>query len=148
MQIKNKTYEYLDGSKLKAGVVVTRWNNEITDKLLENALEMLGKNKLSEKNIRVVKVAGAVEIPFALQKLARTKKYDFLIALGCIVKGDTPHFDYVCKMAQEGTLKVMLEDNIPIGFGVLTVNNLEQAKQRIHVGGEAVLAAIELALLK
>jgi 6,7-dimethyl-8-ribityllumazine synthase len=103
MQIKNKEkkniYKYLDGSKLKAGVVVARWNGEITDKLLESALQSLSESKINKNNIRVVSVAGAVEIPFALHKLAKSNKYDFLVALGCVIKGDTPHFDYVCKMA-------------------------------------------------
>ncbi|MBI2631199.1 6,7-dimethyl-8-ribityllumazine synthase [Candidatus Nomurabacteria bacterium] len=148
MQIKSKTYKYLDGSKLKAGIVVARWNNQITDELLKSALVTLKKSKVSEKKQKIISVAGSVEIPFALHKLARSNKYDFLIALGCVIKGDTPHFDYVCKMAQEGVLEVMLEDNIPVGFGVLTVNNLKQAKARIHVGGEATLAALELALIK
>ena len=150
MQIKNKekNKKYFNGRKLKVAVVLTRWNSKITDKLLENALQTLKKCKMTEKNIRVIQVSGAVELPLALHKLALSKKYDFLVALGCIIRGDTPHFDYVCKMAQEGILKVMLEDNIPIGFGILTMNNLEQAKQRIHVGGEAALAALELSLLK
>lgn len=147
MQIKNKTYKYLDGRKLKAGIVVARWNKEITDKLLDNALEALEKSKLNPKNIKIIRVAGAVEMPFALHQLAKSKKYDFLVSIACIIRGDTPHFDYVCKMAQEGVLKVMLEDDIPVGFGVLTMNNLEQARVRIHVGGEAVLAALELSLL-
>ncbi|OGI95022.1 6,7-dimethyl-8-ribityllumazine synthase [Candidatus Nomurabacteria bacterium RIFCSPLOWO2_01_FULL_42_17] len=150
MQIKNKTKnkKYFDGSKLKAGIVVARWNSEITDELLVNALKTLKESKLSEKNIKIVRVAGAVEMPFALHQLAKSKKYDFLVAIACIIRGDTPHFDYVCKMAQEGVLKIMIEDNIPVGFGVLTMNNLEQAKVRIHVGGEAAEAALELALLK
>ncbi|MBI3888746.1 6,7-dimethyl-8-ribityllumazine synthase [Candidatus Nomurabacteria bacterium] len=149
MQTKNKqkniTATYLDGSKLKACVVLTRWNSEITDGLLVSALLALKKCKLSDKNIKIVHVSGAVELPFALHKMA--KKYDFMVALGCVIRGDTPHFDYVCKMAQEGILKVMLEDNIPVGFGVLSVNNLKQAKVRLHVGGEAALAALGLALL-
>ena len=152
MQIKNKQknniYKYPDGSKLKVGIVYTKWNSEITDKLLAYALDTLAKSKVGTKNIKVVHVAGAVEMPFALRRLARSKKYDFLVALGCIIRGETPHFDYVCKMAQEGILKVMLEDNIPVGFGVLTVNNLKQAKARIHVGGEAVLAGLELSIMK
>ncbi len=161
MQIKNKQKEivkYLDGSKQKACIVVARWNSEITNKLLENALLVFKKCKVPEKNIRVVSVAGSVEIPFALHKMAQLKKparpngrsvgYDFLVALGCVIRGETPHFDYVCKIAQEGVLKVMIEDNIPIGFGVLTMNNLAQAKKRIHVGGEAAIAALELSLLK
>ena len=148
MQIKNKKYKYLDGSKLKAGIVVARWNGEITDKLLESALEALEKSKVNSKNIKVVSVAGAVEIPFALHKLAKSKKYDFLISIACVIRGDTPQFDYVCKMVQEGVLKIMIGDNIPVGFGVLTMNNLEQAKERIHVGEEAVLAALDLSLIK
>lgn len=148
MQIKNKTHKYLNGSKLKGCIVVARFNNEITDKLLQNTLRILKKCKMDNKNIRVVRVAGSIELPFALHKMALTKKYNFLVALGCIIRGETPHFDYVCKMAQEGALEVMLEDDIPVGFGVLTVNNLKQAKKRIHMGGEAALAALELGLLK
>ncbi len=128
--------------------MVARWNNEITNKLLQSALFAIKKCKILKKNIKVVHVAGAVEIPFALHKMALTKKYDFLVALGCIIRGETPHFDYVAKMAQEGALEVMLEDNIPVGFGVLTVNNLKQARDRIHVGSEAALAALELSLIK
>ena len=151
MQIKNKTYEYHDGSKLRICIVLTRWNYEITERLLESALEALQKCGLNKKNIKIVRVAGSVEIPFALHKLAKlsaTKKYDFFVALGCVIRGETPHFDFVCKMAQEGILKVMLEDNIPVGFGVLSVNNIKQAQARYHVGGEAALAALELALMK
>lgn len=147
---KNKADKYLNGKSLKAGIVAARRNSEITEKLLNSALIMLKKNGVDKKNIKVVSVAGSVEIPFALHKLAKnkTKKYDFLVALGCIIRGGTPHFDYVCKMAQEGVLEVMLEDDMPVGFGVLTVNNLKQAKARIHVGSEAALAALELALIQ
>lgn len=150
MQIKNKQYKYLDGRKLKVGIVVARFNTKITENLLLSAMETLDKSKVNAKNIKIVQVAGAVELPFALHKLAKIKgkKYDFLVALACIIRGETPHFDYVAKMAQEGCLKVMIEDNMPVGFGVLTVNNLKQAQERYHVGGEAVLAAMELALMK
>ena len=148
MQIKNKTYKYFNGKKLKVGIVVARWNSDITDKLLKSALLTLKKCKMPEKNIKVMSVAGSIELPFALHKLARSGKYDFLVALGCIIRGSTSHFDYVCKMAQEGVLEVMLEDDIPVGFGVLTVNNLKQARKRLHVGGEAVLAALELSFIK
>lgn len=148
---KNKTVKYLNGSKLRAGIVVARWNSEITEKLLESAILALKKCKMPEKNIRVIYVSGSMEIPFALHqiaKLSKLKKPDFLLALGCVIRGETPHFDYVCKMAQEGSLEVMLKDDIPVGFGILTVNNLAQAKKRFHVGGEAALAALEIALLK
>lgn len=150
MQIKGKKNKpkYKDGRKLKAAIVVARWNSEITEALLEKALLALRDSNLSKKNIRVVSVAGAVEIPFALHKLAQSNKYDFLVALACVIKGETPHFDYVCKMAQEGILEVILEDDIPVGFGILTMNNIKQAKDRVHVGGEAALAGLELALIK
>lgn len=154
---QKKIDKYLDGKKLKAGIVVARWNSEITEGLLGNALSTLKKCDVSNKDIKVISVAGSVEIPFALHKLAQSKKparpngrsgrYDFLVAIGCIIRGSTPHFDYICKMAQEGILKVMIEDNIPVGFGVLTVNNIKQAKRRMHVGGEAALSALELSLI-
>ena len=148
MQVKNTKIKYLNGKELKAGIVLARWNSEVTEKLLKSALSALKKSGGVEKNIRTVHVAGSVELPFALHKLALTNKYDFLVVLGCVIRGETPHFDYVCKMAQEGVLKVMIEDSIPVGFGVLTVNNIKQARKRIHVGGEASLAALELVLLR
>ncbi len=141
----------MDGRKLKVGIVVSRFNQEITRELLLSAMGVLAKCKVNYKNIRVVEVAGAVEVPYVLNKMAKAKKakkFDCLIALSCIIRGETPHFDYVCKMVQEGALEVMLEEDIPVGFGVLTMNNLKQAKARYHVGGEAALAAIELATLK
>ena len=152
MQIKNKTYKYFNGKKLKVGIVVARWNSDITDKLLKSALLTLKKCKMPEKNIKVMSVAGSIELPFALHKLARSGKYDFLVALGCIIRGSTSHFDYVCKMAQEGVLEVMLEDDIPVGFGVLTVNNLKQAEERASrddknkgiEGAMAVLKALQI----
>ena len=130
------------------GIVLSKFNQEITNELLLNAQNVLKKCNIKNQNIKVVSVAGAVEIPFALQKLAQSKKYDFLIALSCIIRGETPHFDYVCNMIQQGVLRVMLDESIPIGFGVLTMNNLKQAKARYHVGGEAALAALELAVTK
>lgn len=150
MQTKNKTYKHYNGARLRVGIVVARWNSKITEGLLKSALKELKNCNLKDSNIKVVSVAGSIEIPFALHKLAKlnkSKKYDFLVALGCIIRGETPHFEYVCKMAQEGVLEVMLEDEIPVGFGVLTVDNIKQAKQRMYVGGEAALAALELALI-
>ncbi|MBI4128243.1 MAG: 6,7-dimethyl-8-ribityllumazine synthase [Parcubacteria group bacterium] len=135
-------------SRAKVGVVVSRFNQEITNQLLGNANQALRRYRVKEKNVTVVSVAGSIEIPYALQHLARLKRYDCLVALGCVIRGATAHFDYVCKMVQEGVLRVMLDHHIPIGFGVLTVNTLEQAQARIHVGGEAVAAALELAILE
>ena len=149
MQIKNKQKHKatadLDGSKQKGCIVVARWNGSITKKLLESALVALKKSKMLERNIRVIHVAGSVEIPFALHKIALSGKYDFLVALGCIIRGETPHFDYVAKMVTEGVLRVGLDYKIPIGFGVITADNEEQTKARLHLGRGAVIAAIHSA---
>lgn len=147
MQIKNKEKIVLDGHKLKVGIVTARFNREITEELTASALQCLEECQVAKKNITTVSVAGSMEIPYALQKLVRTKRFDCLVAIGCVVRGETPHFDYVCRTAQEGALRVSLDHNIPIGFGVITVNSLDQAKARGHLGAEAVRAALELALL-
>ena len=148
MQIQQEQFDVINASKMRVGIVTARFNREITDGLLESALSMLAKSKVKSENIQTVSVAGSVEIAFALQKLARMKKYDCLVALGCVIRGETPHFEYVCKMAQEGVLRVMLDHQIPIGFGIITTNSLEQAQARMHVGGEAVRAALELVKLE
>lgn len=147
MQIRQNNIRLFDASKKKVGIVVSRFNESVTSALLNQSLHVLKEFKVKEKAIEVVSVAGAVEIPFALQLLARSKKYDCLVALGCVIHGETPHFDYVCKMVSEGVLRVSLDYRIPIGFGILTLNSLKQAKARIHVGGDAVAAALELSNL-
>jgi 6,7-dimethyl-8-ribityllumazine synthase len=148
MQIIQEKQNVFDASRLKVGIVVARFNQEITGQILEDALDTLKKYNVRENSIKVISVPGSVEIPFALQKLAKTKKYDCLVALGAVIKGETDHYLYVCKMAQEGVLRVMLDYEIPVGFGVLTVNNLEQAKVRVEIGAAASAAALELANLK
>ena len=148
MQLDNKTVISIDATGFKVAVAVSRFNESVTKKLLESTLETLKSSGVILEDIRIVEVAGAVELPYALHVLAQTKKYNCLIALGCVIRGETPHFDYVCKMAQEGVLRVSLDQSIPIGFGVLTVHNQDQAKARIHVGAEAALAALELAKIK
>ncbi|MBI4426181.1 MAG: 6,7-dimethyl-8-ribityllumazine synthase [Candidatus Kerfeldbacteria bacterium] len=147
MQRRRRSAIDIVAPRASVGVVVSRFNHEITSRLLADASQALRRYRVKEKNVTVVSVAGSVEIPYALQHLARLKRYDCLVALGCVIRGATAHFDYVCKMVQEGVLRVMLDHHIPIGFGVLTVNTLEQAQARIHVGGEAVAAALELARL-
>jgi 6,7-dimethyl-8-ribityllumazine synthase len=147
MQLEHKETIKIFAPGKKVGIVTSRFNQEITDGLLEAAKKQLAESGVLQADCRFVSVAGAMEIPYALQKLAQSEKYDCLVALGCVVRGETPHFDYVCKMAQEGLLRVSLDHNIPIGFGVMTVNNLDQAKARLHIGGEAVLAALELSLI-
>lgn len=148
MQIEQETQKIFDASRFKVGIVVSRFNHVITDKLLESTLETLREFKVKDKNIKVISVAGSVETPLALQKLAKSKKYDCLVVLGAIIKGETDHYKYVCKMAQEGVLKVMLDYSIPIGFGILMTNNLEQAEARTGSGGSAVSAVLELANIK
>ncbi|MDO8499561.1 MAG: 6,7-dimethyl-8-ribityllumazine synthase [bacterium] len=141
---KNKFKKIVFSPQVKVGVVVARFNQIITDQILEQALEALSDCKIKKQNILVVSVPGSMEIPVALLRLAKTKKFDCLLAIGCVMRGETKHFDYVCKMAQEGILKVALDNNIPIGFGILTVNNLKQALARVGIGKDAVLAAVEL----
>ncbi|TSD05776.1 MAG: 6,7-dimethyl-8-ribityllumazine synthase [Parcubacteria group bacterium Greene0714_7] len=147
MQLKNKPLKKVNAANLSVGVVVSRFNESITTELLGTALQALKKSKVKTNRIEVMFVPGAMEIPFALQKMARRKKYNCLVALGCVIRGDTPHFDYVCKTAQEGVLRVSLDHVVPIGFGVVTVNTAKQAKARIHIGFDAVMAALELATL-
>jgi len=129
-------------SKYKVGIVSAQFNTDITSGLLASAKKMLAQYKVLPKNIKVEKVLGSIEIPLVLQQLAKTKQYDCLIAIGAIVKGETPHFDFVAKIVSEGVLRVMLDYSVPIGFGVLTANNIEQAKARIDAGGQAVEAAL------
>jgi 6,7-dimethyl-8-ribityllumazine synthase len=148
MQYKDKEVKQLDGKGKKVGIAVSRFNKDITSGLLESAQKFLVNSGIAEQDIKIIFVPGAVELPSALQKLAETRKFDFLVALGCIIRGETPHFDYVAKMAQEGVLRVMLDYKVPVGFGVLTVENLPQAEARLHVGGEAASAALELSLIK
>ncbi len=148
MQIKNMKFGQINGRGKKVGIAVSRFNQGITDGLLAAARTALARFGVKEGEIKILSIAGAMELPLALQKLAASNKYDCLVALGCVIRGETPHFDYVAKTAQEGVLRVALDYHIPIGFGVLTTENLTQAKKRLHVGAEAAAAALELALIK
>ena len=129
----------------RVGIVASRFNSDITEALLTSAQKMLKQYQVPLKNIKVLRVTGGVELPLALQLLAKTKKYNCLVAIGAVIKGETPHFEYVAKMATEGILRVMLDYSLPIGLAVLTTNNHRQAVARINVGGEAVEAAIQVA---
>lgn len=140
----------LSAQGLRFGIVVSRFNSSITEKLLTGALKTL-----KEQGARlptVVWVPGAFEIPLALQKLARQRRYHALISLGAVVRGETPHFDYICKEAARGVMKVMLREELPIAFGILTTNSVKQALERAggrrgNKGSEAALTAIEMARL-
>ncbi len=138
----------INGAKLKIGIVVSQFNDDITEKMLEGALDDLKENKVREKNIKIVRVPGSFEIPLACQRLARKKKYDALVALGCVIKGETTHDYFVASAATDGIMEVVLDFDIPIGFGVLTCNNLKQARARSrgrhNKGREAAEAALAM----
>ena len=129
--------------------VVARFNDFITCRLLDGALDTLARHGSDPEQATVVWVPGAVEIPIVCQKLARSGDYDAIIALGCVIQGGTPHFEYVSGEVSSGMTAVSLDTGVPIAFGVLTVNTLEQAIERAgnkmgNKGGEAALSAIEM----
>ncbi len=138
----------IDGSKLKIGIIVSQFNSNVTEPMLEGALETLKENKVKKENIKTVWVPGSFEIPLACQQLAKSKKYDALVAIGCVVKGETDHYYYICNEASRGIMNIMLEFDLPVGFGVLTCKNLKQAKIRSrgkeNKGREAAEAALSM----
>ena len=148
-----KFYEgKLDATGLKFGIVVGRFNSFIGDRLLEGALDALVRHGAKDEDIEVAKVPGAFEIPLAVQKMAATGRYDALICLGAVIRGATPHFDYVAAEVSKGTAQVSLKTGIPIAFGVLTTDSIEQAIERAgtkagNKGFEAAMTAIETAQL-
>jgi 6,7-dimethyl-8-ribityllumazine synthase len=139
----------LDASGLKFGIVVSRFNEFITNKLLSGAIDCLKRNKADEKDITVVWVPGAFEIPSVVQKLADMKKYDAIICLGAVIRGATPHFNYVAAEVTKGVSHISLTAKIPIVYGVLTTDSIEQAIERAgtksgNKGFDAALSAIEM----
>ncbi len=134
----------------KFAIVVSRFNEFITERLLEGARKCFVENGYNENEIDVVKVPGAFEIPAAASQLASLKKYSAIICLGAVIRGATPHFDYVSMGVTKGVQRVSLDYGIPVIFGVLTTNNIEQAMERSggksgNKGHDAVLTAIEMA---
>ena len=129
----------------KIGIAVSQFNGHITKELLKGTLKRATDYDINPDKIDIVYVAGSVEIPLVLQQMAKTQKYKALLALGCVIKGETPHFDYVCKLVTDGVLRVQLDTQTTIGFGVLTCNNQEQAQARAHLGGEFLDAALQQA---
>lgn len=130
------------------GIVAARFNSAIVDALLEGALKALEEHGITPRNIRIVRVPGAFEMPLAAQRLAQSRRYDALIALGAVIRGDTPHFEYVAGTCADGLARVALQQNIPVSFGVLTTNTVKQALLRTtpnnNKGAEAALAAMEM----
>jgi 6,7-dimethyl-8-ribityllumazine synthase len=142
----------LVGTGLKIGIVVGRFNEFITSKLLGGAQDALKRHGVSESDVDVAWVPGAFEIPLIAQKMANSKKYDAVITLGTVIRGATPHFDYVCNEAAKGVSAASLNSGIPVVFGVLTTDSIEQAIERAgtkagNKGWEAASAAIEMANL-
>ena len=133
---KQADFTVFDASAWRVGIVVAMFNRDITNQLLQSALARAKAYTIPDAQIEVIKVAGAVEIPLVLQNLAKSNKYDVLLAIGCVVEGETAHFDYVCKFVTDGVLAVQLKHNMPIGFGVLACRNIAQAKERAKLGGE------------
>ena len=136
----------------KYAIVLSRFNEFIGQKLLEGALDCLKRHECLDSNITVIKVPGAFEIPFTASKLAESKKYNAIICLGAVIKGATPHFDYVAGAASNGILQTSLKYNIPVSFGVLTTDNIEQAIERAgsksgNKGWDAAITAIEMSNL-
>ncbi len=148
-----KTYEgQLVSSSLRYGIVVGRFNEFITGKLLTGALDALKRHGAKEEEIEVAWVPGAFEIPLIAQKMAASGKYDSVIALGAVIRGSTPHFDYVCNEAAKGVASAALKTGVPVIFGILTTDTIEQAVERAgtkagNKGWEAALSAIEMANL-
>ncbi len=136
-------------SDQKFAIVVTRFNDFVTSRLLSGAIDALTRHGVSEDNITQVRVPGSFEIPVAALKLAQSGKYDAIICLGCVIRGETPHFDYICGEVTKGVAQVGLETGVPASFGVITADTLEQAIQRAgskagNKGAEAAMVAIEM----
>jgi len=142
----------LQGKGLKFGIVIARFNEFFTRKLLEGAQDALLRHGVGEEDIELAWTPGSFEIPLVAQKLARTKKYDAVICLAAVIRGDTPHFDYISAEVTKGIAKVALEAGIPVIDGVITTDTLEQAIERSgtkagNKGFEAAMSAIEMANL-
>ena len=135
---------------LKFAIVVARFNDFITSKLLDGALDALQRHGAADGDIEIVKVPGAYEIPLAAKKLAQSKKYHAVICLGAVIRGATPHFEYICAEVSKGVAAAALEAGLPVIFGVLTTDTIEQAVERAgtksgNKGWDAALSAIEMA---
>lgn len=133
------------GERRAVGVVVARFNGKITSRLLERALAELDATGVRREAITVLVVPGAFELPLGATALAKTRRFACIVALGCVIRGDTPHFDYVSGEAASGIQLAALETGVPVSFGVLTLDRVEQAEQRIEKGAEAVRSALEMA---
>ena len=133
------------GAWKRVAVVVSRFNGDVTNRLLESALAALDEAGIVREHVTVMPVPGAFELPLGAMALAKTRRYVAVIALGCVIRGETAHFDYVAGEAASGLQLAALETGVPVAFGVLTTDNLEQAMARAGKGAEAVRSALEMA---
>jgi 6,7-dimethyl-8-ribityllumazine synthase len=133
------------GRRRAVGIVVSRFNGEVTGGLLESALDELGARGVGPDSITVMPVPGAFELPIAAMALAKTRRFACIVALGCVIRGDTPHFDYVASEAASGLQLAAIETGVPVAFGVLTLDRPDQAEPRLGKGAEAVTTALEMA---
>ncbi len=149
----SRVYEgHLVSDRLNIAIVIARFNEFVSGKLLSGALDALKRHGAKEEDVEIAWVPGAFEIPLIAQKMAESGKYDAVIALGAVIRGSTPHFDYVCGEAAKGVASVGLKTGVPVLFGVLTTDSIEQAIERAgtkagNKGWEAAVSAIEMANL-
>jgi 6,7-dimethyl-8-ribityllumazine synthase len=134
-----------DGKRRSVAIVAARFNGEITNRLLQSALDELDDAGVRLEAITVMPVPGAFELPLAAMALAKTRRYACIVALGCVIRGETPHFEYVASEAASGLQLAALETGVPVAFGVLTVDTIEQAEARVDKGAEAARTALEMA---
>jgi 6,7-dimethyl-8-ribityllumazine synthase len=134
-----------EGGRRAVGVVVSRFNGSITTRLLDGALAELSAAGVRQDAITIMVVPGAFELPLAATALAKTRRFACIVALGCVIRGDTPHFEYVSSEAASGLQLAALETGVPVAFGVLTLDRLDQAEARVGKGAEAVRSALEMA---
>ncbi len=142
----------LIGKDLKIGIINSRFNEFITSKLLSGAEDCLLRHDVSPENIEIVWVPGVFEIPLVAQKMAKSGKYDAIICLGCVIRGATSHYDYVCSEVSKGIAKVSLDSELPVIFGIVTTENIEQAIERAgtkagNKGYDCAMNALEMANL-
>ena len=144
-----KTIEgMLDAKGLKIAIVAARFNDFIVDRLISGAVDYLVRHGASEDDLTLIRLPGAFELPLAAQKLARSEKYDGIVVLGAVIRGGTPHFDYVCSECAKGVAHASMESGVPMGFGLLTCDSLDQAIERAgakagNKGVEAASAMLE-----
>lgn len=146
--MKSNKFGKLSGKQKKIAIVQSRFNDKITNSLTEGAMDAFKETGVLLKNIDIILVPGAFEIPLACKKLSEKKRYDGIIAIGAVIKGETAHFEYICKAATDGIMRVSLDSGLPISFAVITTYNEKQAlaragKNKKNKGYEAAMALIE-----